>query len=227
MRTSIACFLLLSILVLSSCTYVSKDNQIQDNAYDNVTSQEADKMKNSVIDVDYLPQPGDVASYGTVSREELRVFLQDPSMASLQSSCNTLIIYRKSDSVADCIESERLAPGRSIMYADSGVFRIGSWPVYTEFIDYMSDIDNFRQILSERDINEDILSCTIFTYSEYSSNVNQQLLPGDGPKMCIWIHSDEGDYFLVDNPYYATDPHDTNYTYDFYDTASFIEKLGF
>jgi len=43
--------------------------------------------------------------------------------------------------------------------------------------------------------------------------------------MCIWIHTDAGDYFLEDTPDLGT-PQDMGFTYTFYDLAGYMKEYG-
>jgi hypothetical protein len=78
----------------------------------------------------------------------------------------------------------------------------------------------------EHGIEEEILSYVTIAHYYLDYNEGELADPGTGPKMCIWIHTDTGDYFLEDNPYLAEDPLDTNFTYDFYNLARYAKKYG-
>ena len=119
-----------------------------------------------------------------------------------------------------------LAPYHKTGRTESGIYRVGSWPIYTEFIDFMNNSEVFEQILIENGVESKLLERTIFTHGAYNTSSGSNL-SGIYPKMCIWLHTDNGDYFLEDNPYLAENVLDTNYTYSFFDASGYMDKVGF
>lgn len=172
-------------------------------------------------EIDYQPKGGDVIAY-TLSKKDFQEFLRKPSM----DASSGFAVYRKSMDREGYIEVEIFNVNGNAKYeAVSGYLRIGSWPVYTEFIDFMDDVDNFKQILSKRGIYEEILSYVIIEHITYEAKENELIPPGTYPTMCIWIHTDAGDYFLEHKA--NGDILDTDFTYDFYDLIGYSKKYGF
>ena len=179
------------------------------------------------VDVNYTPQLGEVASY-FIGKSTFKEFLKNPSLDILTHKSNVIEVYSKTlyregfisvkILTSDPVKEEK---------ARSGVFRVGNWPVYTEFIDFMNNPDNFKQILSEQGIEEKIISYVIIEHDSNKSTWLKQIRPGDGiPQMCIWIHTDIGNYFLEHNVYLYENPHDTRFGYIFYNLSEYSRKYG-
>lgn len=219
-------------IILVSCTIApSPDYQ---GAGTNPTQNEV----NDTMADTFRPKMGEViASY--LSKENFQKFLKEPSTKKFTE----FTIFEKSGyidisrdtSIPPKIKTEGgikqkgvLLDGTTIKEetARSGLFRVGAWPIYTEFIDFMSDPENFRKILSEHGIDEKMLSYMMIEYDYLEFKEGELIPPGTEPRMCIWIHTDAGDYFLEDNPYLAEDALDTNFTYDFYDLVGYSKKYG-
>jgi len=83
----------------------------------------------------------------------------------------------------------------------------------------------------ERDIEAEALRIIVFMHP--TGVVIPQPQPGQPdvggvyPQMCIWIQTDDGDYFLEDKNL-SGNPHDTNFldNYVFHDLASYWHKYG-
>ena len=63
-------------------------------------------------------------------------------------------------------------------------------------------------------------------YYTYELMPWQSPMPGDGPEMCIWIHTDAGDYFLEHNAYLSDNPLVKEFPYDFFNLKEFARKYG-
>ena len=179
-------------------------------------------MAGTIINgLNYRPQDGDIVTY-TMSKEEFQDFLRGRSIDISQVAA-----FRKSSNREGFVECTTYSVNDYVKYEyESGTFRIGSWPVYTEFIDFMNAPENFRQILSEHGIDEELLSYDIIEHYYLVFEDDELPLPGSGSKMCIWLHTDAGDYFLEDNPDYDNpDPLSTTFTYKFYDLAEYAKKI--
>jgi len=175
----------------------------------------------------YQPKEGEIAAC-FLDKSSFQAFLINPSADAFSN----YIAYRKSPGKEGYIEQEVFSENGEAegkFENTSGYFRISSWPVYTEFIDFMNDDGNFKKILSDHSIEGEILSCIAMEYQYLSPETDKQtpIPPGTlYTKMCIWIHTASGDYFLENNPYLAPSPTDTNFTYDFYDLAEYTKKYG-
>ena len=178
---------------------------------------------------EYEPRPGDIMVYIT-SLAGLREFMKKPSLETIFMNSSVLDVYRKSESRVDFVEVERIfGPTLNWQTAKSGSLRIGSWPVYTEFIDFLSNTENIRQILLERDINEEIISYVIIQHGRADSLVTYsegQTTPSNTPTMCLWIHTDAGDYFLEHYFNLDSDPLDTNWAFQFQTFEEYSLKYG-
>ena len=169
----------------------------------------------------YEPQKGDIVAYG-LNKEAFQKFLRNPSTEAFVG----FWVYRKSLLKEGYIEAEGFSvDGTTKLEAKSGVFRVGDWPVHTEFIDFMNNSDNFKQILTKQGIEEKIVSYVIILHDNKKPKWWKQIQPGDGiPQMCIWIHTDMGDYFLEDNPYLPFNKEFINY--NFYNLDGYSQMYG-
>lgn len=218
-------YIALALLLISCATpkLPTDQNPIQ--------KEEVDNVETSIWpETGYQPKEGEVVGY-YLDKGDFREFLQKPSVELLFSKQINWGVYNKIPHKEGYIQQRIFATDKigPVHYdeAKSGLFRIASWPVYTEFIDFMNDADSFKQILLERGIDEEIVYYTIITH-RYSDPPNTEPVPPGTQynKMCIWIHTDFGDYFLEDNPYLAEDPNDPAFTYDFHDLAGYSKKYG-
>ena len=169
-------------------------------------------------------QLGDVMEFRSI---KLKEFLNDPSMDTLIRASGSFSVYRRKESQVERISSPDILDA----VARSGGFRSGNWPVYVEFIDFMNDPENFEKILLEHDIEEEIISYVIIVHGQLirqgPASAEGQPQPSQTPGMSIWIHTDNGNYFLEQHNYINDPdwkPGSTDFTYIFHDLASFTYK---
>ena len=207
--------------VLVSCA-VSQHSDDQVSVHNSKQAEMSNQGTASKPSPNYQPKTGDVVAY-TLSRKAFQEFLLQPSVDVLSAKCDYLSVFRKYRE--GNVQQEVFGPeGVKKEVCVSGYFRIGNWPVYLEFIDFMNNEDNFRQILLEHNIHDELLSYTAIAHKNYDDSEPRK--PGTMPKMCIWLHTNNGDYFLESNAYLYADPHDTNFLYDFYDLNKYSQKYG-
>ena len=169
--------------------------------------------------IGYQKKEGDIVVY-TLSKLDFRDFLRGQSIYE-----NLMFTaYRKSNAGEGYVEVETYT-GNGIGKYESDIASIGPWPVYTEFIDFMNDPENFRQILSERGIDEELLSYDIIEHIYLEFKDDELPPPGSAPMMCIWLHTDAGDYFLEFSPDYDN-LHSTTFTYKFHNLSEYAKKYG-
>lgn len=161
----------------------------------------------------YELQIGEIAEY-CLGKENFQRFLQNPTMDVFLEEYNDCIVYRKSAVQENYIEVLN-DDGSVFEEVQGGQYRIGAWPIYTEFIDFMNERNNFEQALQKNGIEEQLLNYTILSYDWYEPQEGVYIPPGTGPQMCIWLHTKEGDYFL-ENDVYHGDPFSTDFDYVFY-----------
>jgi hypothetical protein len=169
--------------------------------------------------VTQYPQKGDVFEY-VLDKKALRLFLKAPTVDVLHRTCHGFFMYEKAGFLNDRIKLQGFRADREYEFeGKSGGSRIGAWPVYTEFMDFMNDPDNIRKVLLDHGVHEELLSYVTIEYSSkglYKPSI----------EMSIWIHTDAGDYFLEHNSLLYEDVHDTTFLYDFYDFAGFSRKYN-
>ena len=174
----------------------------------------------------YQLMPGEILACHDLGRDGFREFLREPSLDTLYTKCRLATVLRKSESIDGYIVFQNLAPTTESDSIRSGIYRVGAWPIYTEFIDFMNDTEGFEDMLLKHDIKAEVLSSIIFSHWQYAQSQSPGAAGSNG-KACIWLHTSSGDYFLQHNAYLAESPLDVNYTYDFYDLTGYIQKLGF
>ena len=172
-------------LSVTACTTDMKQNMDQEDvSYTVEDTQNPEELRPAPV---YEPVPGDVITY-RLDQTAFQEFLNNPSLDILLEQSNNISAFSKSVNSERPIVCNRLTPSPERFEGWSGSFRIGSWPVYTEFIDFMNDPETFPQILSERGIDEEILSIAIITHptGEPAPPSGQMPPPGSNiPKMCI------------------------------------------
>lgn len=205
--------------MLASCAispHAGTQTQNQKPVREEVSNNTTDALRPGT---NYQPEVGDVVAYD-LSQKAFQEFLLQPSIGVITRKCDDFSVYRKSTEKKGNVKLKYYGLNRDFQdISISGYFRIGGWPVYLEFIDFMNNRENFEQILSERGINEELLSCVIITHKD-----NQPILPGTVPIMCIWLHTNKGDYFLEYNAYLYKDLNDKHFLYDFYDLKGYSQK---
>ena len=176
--------------------------------------------------LDFQPAPVDVVVY-TLGADAFQALLNEPSFDVLIEESRLITAYRISNISSEIIDGESIFPDYWRESLESGIFRIGAWPIYTEFIDFMNDPENFVRILLEHGIYEEILRVSIITHP------NKNPVPGPTPppgsnirQMCIWIQTDGGDYFLEFTANLEISPRDTDFNnhYRFHDLAGFRQE---
>ena len=166
----------------------------------------------------YQPELGDIFVYD-LDREEFQEFLTEPSIDFAREKCYCFSIYRKSGNYVEVEVFDLDGTTKT----EGTYFWLFPLRVNIKFINFLNDPENIIQILSEHGIDDEILSYVIISHSTYSSqNDDQPIPPGNYPQICIWIHTDIGDYFLSR----PTNKDDSDLTYDFYDLAGYSNKYG-
>ena len=159
---------------------------------------------------------------------EFNKFLSDPTIKTLYDKSEEQKIYQKMPNAEGYISVEYFELGEvQTGVQESGRWRVGNWPIYTEFIDYVNNYGNFHIALQERAIDEEILGVFVISHPSLAqrNNTAAYLPPGTGPVMCIWIHTNASDYFLEHKPD-LENPHRTEFTYDFYDLQRYARRYG-
>ena len=166
---------------------------------------------------------GSVVSYGFNARS-FRRFLRKPSLNLAGSLCYSFFEYTTSPDIIYNVYTDGFNKDNRLSGIYSG--RVASWSLEGWFLRYMTDTTNFQQILSERGIHEHIESVQMI---EHSLSYLQTLLIGQNRKMCIWVHTENSDYFLEYNyylQYLINDSPDECFSYDFYDLDGYRAKYG-
>ena len=206
-------------IVLAACSYTMKEENNQErggNEMEEVTSSEESKQPE--IDMgkwtpdrelirNYQPAPGEVPVYSFDSAS-FHKFLSDPTLDTLKEVSTQLFVFRKSGDSEAPIEQELLTPIFNSEYrvtrSTSGSHRIGTWPVYVEFLDFLDEPENFNKLFLDLGIEVAVLRYKIILHPNLTENSLN--VPGVYPQMSIWIHTERGEYFLThfnnwDDPY--------------------------
>lgn len=179
----------------------------------------------------YQPQAGEFTAYYFTRAGFLEFLKTPPSIEALGENCEVgSDVYRRSSDTPGYVEDEGFgfnatgATSGTVEYP-SGVMRLGDWPVYTEFVDYMSNAKNFEQALSEQGIYEKIQYYAVLVRELYEPFVDDsQTAGGTWEGTCIWIYTEKGNsYFLEWNFDLYDNWQDTTYRYDFYNLADYTK----
>ena len=171
----------------------------------------------------YKPKDGEVVAY-LISKKDFQEFLLRPNENSFHEK--VFLVFRKSDIREGYIKLEVFGHDHDIKSEnEGGLIRIGEWPVYSWFVDFMNEKENFKQILAENDIQEELLSYVIIEHEFIVLEEGELLPPQAWEQMCIWLHTDAGDYFLENDPYKGS-ANGTKFFYKFYDLEEYSQKYG-
>jgi len=160
--------------------------------------------------------------------KEFNKFLLDPTIKTLHDKNEEQKIYQKTPNAEGYISVEYFEFGEvQVGVQANGRWRVGNWPIDTEFIDYVNNYENFRIVLQGHAINEEIRGVFVISHPSLAQRNNTDAYPppGTGPVMCIWIHTNASDYFLEHKPD-LENPHRTEFTYDFYDLQRYARRYG-
>ena len=193
-------------------------------------------LDHNILDIVLNPEMGEAVLYG-LERKDFQKFLKEPSINFAGNKCYRFFIYKKAvirDRTGVGFDErpievygfnkDRIDMRRT--YSPATVAdRIGRWPVNLEFVDFMNDPENIRRILKEYDIEEELKSYVII---EHISPPTLLVLGSETRKMCIWVHTDLGDYFLdhTYNPEFGPLDGDFNNQYTFYTLKEYRKRYG-
>lgn len=157
----------------------------------------------------------------SVNSTVFRQFINTPSLEILNKQNSETIIqsFFISNKGDDYIKRET-RKNNTIQIDDgkSGVMRIGTLPVYIEFIKFMESKNNFEAILEKNNIDENI------DYYCIIDNQSSAQIP-----LSIWIKTLSGNYFLTINESledYENNPNSTEFVYRFYNYTDYCKKFG-
>jgi len=199
------------VIILTACVNSGEQPTVIDMERVEKTEEAVENLK-----------PGEITTF-RFRRNEFQHFLEEPSIENLFMLNERFGIYRKSHKAGHIQGFE--FNHNNVEEIPSGYERLGAWPLYIEFIDFMEE-ENLRSILSERDIENEILFCTAVAHTYWELKENELPPPGTSPGMCIWIHTVDGDYFLEHNASLSDNPHDPNFTFSFYTLEEYRQKYG-
>ena len=230
------------IILITACTGdvdISPSQDEADNTLENEQNESEPvfervgyvRPENREAAMNYQAQPGEIVVY---TDPELKAFLAEPSIDLLIQTSHQIWVFRINEfaySDNDVIEAERLFPYHRLMHSNSGGFRIGNWPLYTEFFDFISDTENFVEALANNHVHDEaILNIAVFEHLSRSNAagpvVAQPSAPGTYPRMCIWVQTEAGHYILEDRFFQGSPLHDTTWTYRFFDLERYRRMYG-
>jgi hypothetical protein len=141
-------------------------------------------------DIVFQPAIGKAVLYRFDTKSFQR-FLKKPSIEAAGNNCYGFIVYNKTaDGMRHIILDGFMREQRIQWRSSSGTQRIAKRPIDVEFIDFMNDPDNIRQILLDRGIDDEIQSYAILEH--LLPTLERRRAMG----MCIWIVTEAGDYIL-------------------------------
>ncbi len=214
------------MFILASCNAIYHINTADENS--NYVKDEVGKNIESHTNFvkDYQPEVGDVSVY-YLSKKSFADFLRNPTLENVSAYCGSLSVYSKHISKSGYIQAKFFSKEHSASSDSiSGFYRAGSWPIYTEFIEFMNDPNNFKKALINNKVEDELLSYVIITHSQYETKDNKPLPPGTYPVMCIWVHTEKGDYFLEFDGNLYDDSQDKTFRYNFYTLEEYMQMYS-
>jgi len=214
-------------IVLTACSCTIREEhtlESEGNNVEEVTSSEESKQPeidwqkwtpDRELIRNYQSAPGEVPDYW-LDTASFHKFLCDPTLETLKEVSNQLVVYRKTGVSGELVEQEILTPiysgmNNRVTRSSSGNHRIGTWPVYIEFLDFMNERENFNKLFRDRGIEVAVLHYIIIKHPDLRNlTTNRPDAPGIYPQMSIWIHTERGEYFL-EHVYNWDDPYGTDY----------------
>ena len=168
----------------------------------------------------YNKEPGDVLEYH-LSVAEFQDFMRAPAVEKLSNY--SPIVYRDSENGG--LQRRNTKEENYFIAFERNEVRIGGWVVDSEFLEYMRNKKNFEEALSEKGVEEEVLDWAIITHP-YRKFYLFNPPPGTAPIMCIWLHTDENDYFLEGNAQLLVNDPYAVFTYDFYTRNEYATKYN-
>ena len=162
------------------------------------------------------PKEGVLVAY-VLGEEMFESFVKKPEMSILTSKNIMILSYTKSDKEGhiDCI---REMNGEITPYTEvaSGYMRLGTLPVYTEFIDFVGSTKAISAFLRKNGITSEITEHAVVEF-RYPSSVN---IP-----ITLWVQTTGANYLItvegdIDNP------HSTDFIYTIYTNEEYFDKYG-
>ena len=206
----VGCF----VVVFVSCT------NLQNSDFQEMPQESSFLEKDINSPEDNKPDNSEIAMY-SMNKKNFQEFLLQPNVEALGRE--RFSIYRKSGYRDGYIEV--VGSSGSVTEEKEGFSRMGSWPVYTEFIDFMSKKENLERILAKNGVQEQLLSYAIIGHEYLVAKENEPRIPGSYPKTCIWLHTDVGDYFL-ENDSSVGSAYFVDSTYKCYSLEEYSQKYG-
>ena len=129
-------------------------------------------------DVVTHPEIGNTTEY-IIDVRPFQAFLKEPSLENMVDLCYGFYLYGGTPYYIDGYVGE-------YRFQSQSSARTFGWSMSRKFIELMADPETFKQILLDRDIHEEVVSYNLIVHGK-----------GDRRrKMCIWINTEAGDYFL-------------------------------
>jgi len=212
---------LLILVLLSACNLNSQENgDIVDDFYA-IVRETVDDLRH-----------GEIAVFRLRHSANLQAFLMKPSLEFIYRNVNVISVYSHSNRGREYINAFGVSSafperGRSTGGTQpSGFFRIGHLKVCAEFVDFVNNTKNFKNILSNHKVDSEILGVTIFTYEEERNDAGLPPPGGIPSIMVIWINTVEGDYFLEYAPSSVSRYPYAAFMFNFYTLEEYREKRG-
>ena len=215
-RYSILLGAVVLVILLISCvgSYIPESQVTDENP-----TQEEDQSVTDFFrpEIACNPRMGEVVVY-SLSKRAFTEFLTEPSVELLCGKSYSVNVFRKASNNSTNIEVEGFGPSGSTTTEDA-FFWLFPLKIDVSLIEFVNAPTNFEQILSACGVFEKMLSYVFISHRTSGPESGGQPPPGTYPRICIWIRTDSGDYFLenLDNQ------GGNGLEYDFYDLTEFSQ----
>jgi len=208
---------LLIFVLLSACNLYTEENiSHEEFVFD---EERVMRVKQAIDNLEV----GDVSTFW-FETEEFRFFLDEPSIERLYGLSRGFSVARKSPFEGRIIAIRPLDSFRRDMSILN--FRIGSFPISEEFMDFMNEPGNFNNVLLEQGVESEILNVTIMTHPTQERIDSGTPPPGTRSVMAIWIQTTDGDYFLEHVPASLAGYTVATFGFNFYTLEEYRLKWG-
>lgn len=144
-----------------------------------------------------------------------REFLSNQSMDVLQNDNKGIYVFEKSNRKNYVKRTTVSDMSYIVDEYESGIMRIGNLPVYSEFIDFVGNLENIEQLLKENNVD-----CIVKDYVLIECTKTYNI------PVTIWIQTNRESYFVtIDEEVGYCNTLSTDFKYNLYTSNNYLEKF--
>lgn len=144
-----------------------------------------------------------------------REFLNNPSMDILKNDNKDMYVFEKSNRKNYVKRTTVSDISYIVDEYESGIMRIGDLPVYSEFIDFIGNLENIEQLLKDNNVD-----CIVKDYVLIECTKTYNI------PVTIWIQTNRENYFVtIDEEVDYCNPLSMDFKYNLYTNNEYINKF--